>query len=85
MHKNKKTPWHIKIYMYVVKMHIKSEVKSFRVLHVLVHCFAQMVSTGGGGLAQWLGRRISDQGVPGSSPGLAPFVVALSKSHLPPA
>ena len=24
---------------------------------------------GRGGLAQWLGRRISDQGVPGSSPG----------------
>ena len=24
---------------------------------------------GGGGLAQWLGRLISDQGVPGSSPG----------------
>ena len=37
----------------------------------------------GGGLAQWLRRRISDQGVPGSSTGLAPFVVALSKSHLP--
>ena len=40
----------MKIYMYVVQMHIKSEVKSFeveyiRVLHVLVHCFAHMVST----------------------------------------
>ena len=34
---------------------------------------------------QWLGRRISDQGVPGSSLGLVPFVVTLSKSHLPPA
>ena len=33
-------------------------------------------------MAQWLGRRISDQGVPGSNPG-AHFVVALSKSHLP--
>ena len=43
------------------------------------------VSMRGGGLAQWLGRRISDQGVPGSSLGQAPFVVALSKSHLPPA
>ena len=30
----------------------------------------------GSGLAQWLGRRISDQWVPGLSPGLAPFVVA---------
>ena len=37
----------------------------------------------GGGLVQWLGLRISDQGVPGSSPGRVPFVVALSKSHLP--
>ena len=37
----------------------------------------------GGGVAQWLGRRISDQGVPGSNPGPAGahFVVALSKSH----
>ena len=34
-------------------------------------------------MAQWLGRRISDQGVPGSNPGHAHFVVALSKSHLP--
>ena len=32
----------------------------------------------GGGVAQWLGRRRSDQRVPG-----AHFVVALSKSHLP--
>ena len=39
----------------------------------------------GGGVAQWLGCRISDQGVPGSNPGPAGahFVVALSKSHLP--
>ena len=38
----------------------------------------------GGGLAQCLGRRISDQGVPGSNPGRAPFIVALSTSHLLP-
>ena len=37
----------------------------------------------GGGVAQWLGRRISDQGVPGLNPAGAHFVVALSKSHLP--
>ena len=49
------------------------------------HNFAGPMATNGGGLMQWLGRRISDQGVPGSSPGRAPFVVALSKSHLPPA
>ena len=34
----------------------------------------------GGGVAQWLGRRISDQV---RSPAGAHFVVALSKSHLP--
>ena len=34
-------------------------------------------------LAQWLGNWILDQDVPGSSPARAPFVVALSKSHLP--
>ena len=34
-------------------------------------------------MAQWLGRRISDQGVPGSNPGRCTFRVALSKSHLP--
>ena len=50
MHKNNYTPWYIKIYMYVVQMHIKSEVKAskleyIRVLQVLVHCFAHMVST----------------------------------------
>ena len=33
-------------------------------------------------MAQWLGRRISDLGVPGSTPVGAHFVVALSKSHL---
>ena len=37
----------------------------------------------GGGVAQWLGHRISDQGAPGSNPADAHFVVALSKSHLP--
>ena len=34
-------------------------------------------------VVQWLGSRISDQGVPGSNPAGAHFVVALSKSHLP--
>ena len=37
----------------------------------------------GGGVAPWLGRQISDQGVPGRTPACAHFVVALSKSHLP--
>ena len=50
MHKNNYTPWHIKIYMYVVQTRINNEVKAskleyIRVLHVLVHCFAHMVST----------------------------------------
>ena len=31
MHKNNYTRWPTKIYMYVVQMHIKSEVKSFEV------------------------------------------------------
>ena len=39
----------------------------------------------GGRLGQWLGHRILDNGVPGSSPGRVPFVLALSKSYLPPA
>ena len=47
--------------------------------------FVNYNDTQEGGLAQWLGPRITDQGVPGSSPGRAPFVVALIKSHLPPA
>ena len=38
---------------------------------------------GGGGVAQWLGRRISDQGSLVRTPAGAHFVVALSKSHLP--
>ena len=39
----------------------------------------------GGRLAQWLASQNMDQGVPGSIPGRAQFVVALSKSHLPTA
>ena len=38
-----------------------------------------------GGLAQWLGCRISDQVVLGSSPDRCTVDVALSKSQLPPA
>ena len=49
-----------------------------KIIHHLEHCIFWAR-----GLAQWLGRGLSDQGVLGSSPGLAPFVVALSKSHLP--
>ena len=45
MYKNNYTPWHIEIYMYVVQMHIKSEVKSFEVrVYQVLHCFAHMVS-----------------------------------------
>ena len=36
---------------------------------VIVILHTRYLSNGGGGLAQWLGCRISDQGVPGSSPG----------------
>ena len=33
----------------------------------------------GGGVAQWLGRRISDQGVPGSNPGRCTFRYGLEQ------
>ena len=33
----------------------------------------------GGGVAQWLGRRISDQGVPGSNPGRCTFRCGLGQ------
>ena len=33
----------------------------------------------GGGVAQWLGRRISDQGVPGSKPGRCTFRCGLGQ------
>ena len=33
----------------------------------------------GGGVAQWLGRRISDQGVPGSNPGQCTFRCGLEQ------
>ena len=33
----------------------------------------------GGGVAQWLGRRISDQGVPGSNPGRCSFRCGLEQ------
>ena len=36
-------------------------------------------STRGGGVAQWLGRRISDQGVPGSNPGRCTFRCGLEQ------
>ena len=37
----------------------------------------------GGGVAQWLGRRISDRGVPGSNRGWCTFRCCLEQSHLP--
>ena len=49
--------------------------------HTHYHCLPFMR----GGVAQWIGRRISDHGVPGSLLAGAHFVVALSKSHLPSA
>ena len=33
----------------------------------------------GGGVAQWFGRRISDQGVPGSNPGRCTFRCVLEQ------
>ena len=37
------------------------------------------INHGGGGVAQWLGRRISDQGVPGSNPGRCTFRCGLEQ------
>ena len=51
MHINNYTPWHIIIYMYVCSTdacHVKfkaSKLEYIRVSHVLVHCFAHLVST----------------------------------------
>ena len=48
-------------------------------LSIICCCFFSSVGAQGGGQAQWnLGRQSTDQGVPGSSPAGAPFVVALT-------
>ena len=39
----------------------------------------QAMYVSGGGVAQWLGRRISDQGVPGSIPGRCTFRCGLEQ------
>ena len=41
--------------------------------------FGYMYSPGCGGVAQWLGRRISDQRVPGSNPGRCTFRCGLEQ------
>ena len=41
--------------------------------------FANSKGRSGGGVAQWLGRRISDQGVPGSNPGRCTFRCGLEQ------
>ena len=40
---------------------------------------AKSRNTRGGGVAQWLGHRISDQGVPGSNPGQCTFRCGLEQ------
>ena len=44
-----------------------------------VHIHRDEVSDEGGGVAQWLGHRISDQGVPGSNPGRCTFRCGLEQ------
>ena len=44
------------------------------------HRYATLLA--GGGVAQWLGRRISDQGVPGSKPGRCTFRCGLEQVTL---
>ena len=39
----------------------------------IANMMTYIVMAEGGGVAQWLGRRISDQGVPGSNPSLCTF------------
>ena len=56
--------------MCVLKVKVISLPYIFQVLYVL--CL-------GGGVAQWLGRRISDQGVPGSNPGRCTFRCGLEQ------
>ena len=41
--------------------------------------FFYIYGRGGGGVAQWLGRRISDKGVPGSNPGRCTFHCGLEQ------
>ena len=41
--------------------------------------FSSSIFIRGGGVAQWLGRRISDQGVPGSNPGRCTFPCGLKQ------
>ena len=41
--------------------------------------FILIVIFKGGGVAQWLGRRISDQGAPGSNPGRCTFRCGLEQ------
>ena len=45
---------------------------------VFIEITAEVLSCGGG-VAQWLGRRISDQGVPGSIPGRCTFRCGLEQ------
>ena len=57
---------------------------SIPILHDTVNGVVYIVQTniiglGGGGVAQWLGRRISDQGVPGSNPGRCTFRCGLEQ------
>ena len=46
--------------------------KSFRTF-VVIYMILYPTDSQGGGVAQWLGRRISDQWVPGSNPGRCTF------------
>ena len=58
-----------------------------RILHVTGWVFKEVarlkienvVCLKGGGVAQWLGRRISDQGVPGSNPSRCTFRCGLEQ------
>ena len=59
-------------------------IQNIAVCMYVFFCFASGVKTWGG-VAQWLGRLISDQGVPGSNPGLCTFGCGLEQVTFAPA
>ena len=75
----------------IVFLHIVTKLKSsnlynylyqylsgFNTHYTMVHFTSSIYSTRDG-VAQWLGRRISDQGVPGSNPGRCTFFCGLEQ------
>ena len=67
----------------IVRIYIK-QVSQFEALkyvdiNIIHHIIHHIIYTTASGVAQWLGRRISDQGVPGSNPGRCTFRCGLEQ------